>query len=501
MMKKSQLLISILICCAFATQNILKAQTNQHDFSWYDSVTYKAYLSSDWKTLLKTGREALGKGEDYFYLRMRMGDAAYATHDYRAATRHFSKALQFNRANEYAREMEYYSLLQNGNTDEAFKVAGEFSKEKRLQLNLRNGVRPEFIYLESGISISSVPEQMQSWSSVSDTVYSEREYQSKLGYIHAGTRVRLLPGLSLFGGVTMMNIERAKDFKLTTLSVEQDSIIQQSYGRDYSYIFSPKVTDTSLFNRISQNDLYANVSWLPGARFKVTAAFHFFQIRMHSFYPVYSVQTVSDTAYYLSADNSWHLFDYQQDQFSFIAKDTSIRNSVVYLGISRDIGDFTFGLNASRSDFNSSFQKQFGGSINWFPFGNTNLYAGLSVSSIARDTTSNLVYEPSIGGRILKNTWINAFVSSGNLNLYNEKAAYLVYNQADPITFRAGVDVQSLITKNLELYLIYRYQQKQATERYLKNSLDAEQLPVQIVLGSEKQYISHNITAGIKWKF
>lgn len=501
MMKKRQLIFAILLCYIITTQNSLKAQTDQHNFSWYDSVTYKAYLISDWKTVLKTGREALGKGEDYFYLRMRMGDAAYATHDYRAASTHFSRALQFNKADEYAQEMQYYSFLQNGDADEAYKSAQNLSKEKRLQLKLKNGVRPEFIYLESGISMSAAPERLHDWMPGSDTVYSESEYQSKLGYIHAGTRIRMLPGLSVFGGVTLMNIERTKDFRLTTLSVEQDSIIQQSYGRDYTYIFSPKVTDTSFLNRSSQNDLYANICWLPGARFKMTAAFHFFQNRMHSFYPVYSVQTVSDTAYYLSADNSWHLFDYQQDQFNFIAKDTSIRNSVVYLGISRDIGDFTLGLNASRSDFNSSSQKQFGGSISWFPFGNTNLYAGLSLSSIVRDTSSNLVYEPSVGGRILKNTWISAFVSSGNLNLYNEKAAYLVYNQADPITFRAGVNVQSMISKNLELYLIYRYQQKQSTESFLKNALDAEQLPVLVQVSSDRQYISHNITAGLKWKF
>lgn len=501
MMKNSQLLTFILLCFAFSMQGKLIAQTNQHNFSWYDSATYQAYLLSDWKTVLKSGHEAIKKGEDYFYLRMRMGDAAYATHDFRAATTHFSKALQFNKADEYAREMQYYSLLQIGNTDEANTIAKGFSKETKQRLKIKNGVKPEFLYVESGISISAIPQNIQGWTTGSDTVYAEREYQSKLGYFHAGSRFRLLPELYVFGGVTAMNIERTKDFKLTTLSVEQDSIIQQPYGSDYIYTFSPKVSDTTFLNRINQNDVYANVSWLPGARFKVTAAFHFFSTRMHTFYPLYSVSTVSDTAYYLSADESWHLFDYQQDKFNFIAKDTSLRNSVVYLGVSREIGDFTLGLNASRSDFNTSFQKQIGASLQWYPLGNTNLYAGLSVSSILRDSTSNLVYEPLVGGRILKNTWISAFVTTGNLNLYNEKAGYLVYNQADPITFRAGVDVQSMISKNLELYLIYRYQQKQSTERYLKNSLDAEQLPVQIVLSHDSQYVSQNLTAGIKWKF
>ena len=107
----------------------LRAQVR--DFSWYDNATFQLYEQKQWKALSETGRQALQSGYDYYYLRMRLGIAEYERERYRAAARHFRKALAFNQLDPTAREMRYYSLLYGGQYGEARQVGGTLRPEGR----------------------------------------------------------------------------------------------------------------------------------------------------------------------------------------------------------------------------------------------------------------------------------------------------------------------------------------------------------------------------------
>ncbi len=104
-------------------------------YVYYDSLTYHQYVNKDYKSVLKTGREALRSGLDYYYLRMRMGIAAYRQKQFRLAAVHFEKALHFN-DNDLVREYLYYAYLWGGEPLLAQETEEAMSAELQRKLGL-----------------------------------------------------------------------------------------------------------------------------------------------------------------------------------------------------------------------------------------------------------------------------------------------------------------------------------------------------------------------------
>ena len=63
------------------------------DYKELDSITYANYINQDWEKVIYNGNRALIRNIDYFYLRMRMGIAAYYLGKLPDAADHFEKAL------------------------------------------------------------------------------------------------------------------------------------------------------------------------------------------------------------------------------------------------------------------------------------------------------------------------------------------------------------------------------------------------------------------------
>ena len=89
--------LSIILLAGFFAIN-----ATAQSFMKIDSATYAQYLERDWPALIRNGRKALGQGVDYYYLRMRMGIAFYEQKNYRTASGHFRKALEFNNGDPVA---------------------------------------------------------------------------------------------------------------------------------------------------------------------------------------------------------------------------------------------------------------------------------------------------------------------------------------------------------------------------------------------------------------
>ncbi|MCA6073449.1 hypothetical protein [Fulvivirga sedimenti] len=90
----------------------------QESYRYFDSLTYQQYVQHQYRELLSTGRKALKAGYDYYYLRMRMGIAAYELDNYDLAYIHFNAAASQNMDNTLAEYM-YYSMLFSGREDHA----------------------------------------------------------------------------------------------------------------------------------------------------------------------------------------------------------------------------------------------------------------------------------------------------------------------------------------------------------------------------------------------
>ena len=96
-------------------------------FAKIDSATYAQYLAGDWSELIIEGKNAIRQDVDYYYLRMRIGIAFFETENYRAATGHFKKALEFNQDDPVALEYLYYCFLYSGQSGRAQVYRNGFS--------------------------------------------------------------------------------------------------------------------------------------------------------------------------------------------------------------------------------------------------------------------------------------------------------------------------------------------------------------------------------------
>jgi len=114
----------------------VKGEAQKKNFSYFDSLTYNQYQSKEYKKLIKTGKEALHSGFDYYYLRMRIGIALYNRQEYRLAIPHFEKALTFS-DNDIAMEYLYYSALWGGEPLKAQKLVNSMSEALKSKLGVK----------------------------------------------------------------------------------------------------------------------------------------------------------------------------------------------------------------------------------------------------------------------------------------------------------------------------------------------------------------------------
>ncbi len=125
----------------------------QGTFVEIDTKTYNLYMAKEWKQLLNYGHRAIKEGTDYYYLRTRVGIAAYELKKYYVASRHFAKALRFNEGDEVMQEYLYYSYTFTNRFEEANKLSKQFSAILLEKLKLKP-IRPiDFIVIEGGTKL------------------------------------------------------------------------------------------------------------------------------------------------------------------------------------------------------------------------------------------------------------------------------------------------------------------------------------------------------------
>ncbi|NVO19518.1 MAG: hypothetical protein HXX13_07450 [Bacteroidetes bacterium] len=477
----------------------VSAQNEAKDSRWYDSATYEAYTQRNWPEVITQGMNALSAGYDYYYLRMRLGAAAYETGNYSKAISQYNKALRFNSSDDEAKSGKYFSYINLGNRDQAARISGKIGNEKLDALHIRKGNFLDMVFLESGYSPSSGHGHNPGELAGTDSIYGEEDCQKDMFYTQFGGKIRVMPALSIFAAFTRMNIKMEKHLAYSYLVAHLDSIAYPPFGQAYLYSFPKTFSAINIPYNITQGDFYLNTTYVADNGLKITAALHHLQVQ----YKKTSVQFTSnltDTAYFLAADTSWHMFNYQGSAYSLYQWDTSYSNYVFSISASKDIGNVTLDLSGSISDFNRMRQSEVGSSLTWYPMGNTNLYGGVSTVSVFNDKKQRMVYELSLGGKIFENTWITGFWTQGNMNLYNEKNAYVVFNQPDYITSRTGIDLTCLLGKHAEISLMYRIYLKDSQQLRYLNAAPAGSDPVITSSVTSQSYTNQIFIGGLKWK-
>lgn len=173
-------MIVILFACipGFAQEELNSAEVN--------SKSYQLYMDKNWEELITFGREALKAGQDFFYLRMRLGIAFYEKGEFRKATEHFQKAQLFNASDELLMEYLYYSLLFSNRPDDARKLSLTFSGEFNSKINASSGKSTAGIgWLEIGSKVSNRPDLFGAANYIQAGI--GHTVKKKFSLLHAGT--------------------------------------------------------------------------------------------------------------------------------------------------------------------------------------------------------------------------------------------------------------------------------------------------------------------------
>jgi tetratricopeptide (TPR) repeat protein len=149
------------------------------DAAEIETKTLEFYTNKNWNSLISLGNEGLKNGNDYFYLRMRIGIAYYEQKNYCLALVHFKKAIDFNATDDLANEYLYYRYTFIGKEEEARKLSSTFSSKLKEKLGLNNTPIIDFITVSGGSKIAN-----SSFSDSNNGIYFEQANFFELAMKH-----------------------------------------------------------------------------------------------------------------------------------------------------------------------------------------------------------------------------------------------------------------------------------------------------------------------------
>lgn len=268
----------------------------QESYQEIDSQSYKMYIDGNWNELTAFGEKASSNGFDYYYLNARIGRAYFELKDYEKSKHYFEKALENNSASLFAKEYLFWCYL-NLNQDAKAVIAYKSLPDSIQQKLNYNPSRPiDYVYVESGLKISSNPDVAQS-----------------LLYGNVGLNHKISPFFDVFHSYTYMQqkamwgemkqhqylvvpgVNLPKNWRVTTAinySNYQSTLdyndsftwnIRDSYNSDSgryqidttrvkSYLFDGSYKQDALFTQININKKIGSLSLTPHASYYSTWA-------------------------------------------------------------------------------------------------------------------------------------------------------------------------------------------------------------------------------------
>lgn len=432
----------------------------QEEAEYYEKETYKLYLKKEWSGVIEKCGEAIDKGIDNYYIRIRMGIAYYEQENYMQSTEHFEKALKFRPGEKLAMEYLYYANKFSGRREEADITAEKFPAE----LKAKTGYRvPQFIngiYTEGGYTFNSnYSEQNKTDLTGEADIYGDQKLIKGYSYFNLSLLHKIGSRFSITHGYTNLNLNYTRQI--------------------YEQIEGSKDFDIST----SQNEYYILGNYYLGSGFNLMGSYHYLNVNV--------------------SDYELEYRKVQGNEQPFFNETELVRNeSVIGLHLSKYAGNFKFLYSGSYSELNYNTQFQNGLSFIYFPFGNLNLYfiSDLVLHSQKPEGsgrgikyTHNVIFSQKAGVKLIDYLWLEGAFTTGKMENYNESLGYVVYNNFEPITRRISINLISPLSEKIELSLLY--------QNLLQDNTN-------LIYTSTTQYttfknnnINHSIIGGLKWTF
>lgn len=417
-----------------------------------DKKTYDLYMKSNWEELRETGTAAIEGGIDFYFLRMRLGISYYEDKNYMSAVPHFEKALTFNPKDSIGLEYLYYSYLFSGQEAEANILAKKLPAQLKKIIHYKS---PEFFkgaYTEGGYSFNQDYNSKKKGGakgnqdlSGTQNVFKDETYINLSLFHSIGERV------SVFQGYNNIVLNSTRQFEDVT------------NGRN------------EYKSSVKQNEYYLNLGFYLGRGFNLTTALHYLNVKVEDYTPT-TITNPLFTSYTLTSNE--------------IAASFSL---------SKRLGHTELGVNTVFANFNSGKQNQNTLSFIWYPLGNLDFYnisnftLHNNKSNDSSDAIARFIFDEKIGFKIASKLWMEAVFTTGPIFNYSEGNAFIVYNNVDKIKYKAGFNLISPISDNVELSF-----------RYLLLSQEYDIIKTNATGTSTtttNNLLIHKLIGGIKWTF
>lgn len=182
-----------------------------HLFSQEDALvrSYRLYISKSWDSLYSLRYELLGdnKHSDSYYLRYRIGEAAWMKQDFRTSAVDFGKAFRFNSADSFALQYVQGSLLEQGKLSEAIWINRHIKQLKLRSMKPIRKTRNNYLFLESGLR------------------FSDSENIGDLYFYHGGINLQLSNEFSAYWGWSNLQQSLFQSGEGGTIDLDQQNFL------------------------------------------------------------------------------------------------------------------------------------------------------------------------------------------------------------------------------------------------------------------------------------
>ena len=417
-----------------------------------DKNTYNLYMKSNWEELRESGYKAIDDGFDFYYLRMRLGISYYQEENYMSAIPHFEKALSFNPKDSIGLEYLYYSYLFSGQESDANILAKKLPSQLKRKFHFKE---PEFFkgaYSEAGYSFN-------------------QNYNNK-------TRSSFLGNQDLYGTQNIFKNETYINLSLMHSIGDRVSVFQgyNNIVLNSTRQFEDGIYGTSDFPAaVKQNEYYLNLGFYLGSGFNLTTALHYLNVKVEDYEP----PTISNPL--------------------FTSYTNTSNEIAACFSLSKRIGHTELGYTTVFSNFNSGKQNQNMFSFIWYPLGNLNLYnvsnfvLHSNKSNDASDAVTRFIFDEKLGFKVADKLWLEAVFTIGPIFNYSDINAFIIYNNIDQIKYKAGFNIISPVSDNVELSFRYLL----LSQNYDVTTTNSNLTDIT----KTNNLLIHKLIGGIKWTF
>ncbi len=415
----------------------LKAQDSS--FAYFDSLTYTLYEKGNYRELKAAGNDALHYGYDYYYLRMRLGIAAYEQKHYRTAASHFAKASTFYN-NNLVKEYSYYSNLWGGNTITAREVASTMPDSLRKRLKISNSA-----LLSADADVG--------YLSLNGSYPDDVSFPKEEGF-------QIIPGT-----FTTTDIEISHKAGKRVVLTHQFTYLHRS-SKKYAYDAGYQFIDSTY--KTNQYQYYLGSTIVFGKNRILNVGGHVAAVN----YPFFIKEDNPDSLVYRST-SKW-------------ATDYLVSTSLL-----KNFNRFSLEAEMVVMRMTGKWVYQPSAIVRLYPFANLNFYTQSQLSWLIKDS-GGLFFQQKIGFKVFKYLWLEGDYFTGNVSGFSLQNGAVIFNGLETINSMWGA--KAIVPATSRFLFTFGYQNRKQTN-YFFDAHGAALKSSAIKLDYSLLYLS------LQWKF